>query len=364
MAKTEGFTTGNELKSYISGIDAAIDLQNIKSGLAQAAVDVKDIVSPEVYQLYIAYQDMTQGQIDALTPEYKTLLDELTAFIRVPLAALAMYHHFVWLTIRVTNSGVVTTKSNNETAAYKYQTDEAKSALLQRAYAGFSDAIDFLTQKATPCTDFTANTKYAADACVRHLFKFYKANAGFTSAETFNASDWTEVPASAVFFNEWTFSDQKRESQELIFVNYREFDKYYGIDRSAAFYIKARHIIRRLALQHLTPRFGSLVPAEYIDEAKFFVAFRTMAEAILYLDVNLLPESLRGPINNEMNKKGGDVQFIRENLRNRLITDAGDYLKSIDLRRASAEQAVDDTTNPADKFQVIADTDKKFYSSI
>jgi len=370
MAHIEGFNAGVELKKYISGIDASVDIDNLESSLRQAAVDVRDIISPEVYSLYIKHVELTDipdapAENEASSEAYLRwkMMEEMAELLRVPLSAIAFHHHFIWLTIRVSNSGVTTTKSTQETTAYKYQTSEAKNSLLQRAYAGYSDLIDFLTEHADKFSDFAPAFDYKADDLISQYGTFYKANADFTSLEAFDAADWTQAPASEVFLLEWTLSDQKRESESLIFTNYRDFDKYYGIDRSAAFFIKARHIIRKNIMSHLKPRFGTAYPADLMEEIKTFLAYQTVADAIIRLDINWLPESIRGPINDEMNKKGGDVQFIRENLRNKLIEDAKDFLKGIDMARSSKAQTGSETPSFI-QFEVKPDADRKYVSSL
>lgn len=361
MKTIESFKTGNEIKNYISGLDAALDIKNIASGLQMAAADVLDVVSPEVYKLFIAHAESEDFDVTDESDPKKIALNKLVHLLRVPVAGLGLFHHFIWFAIRVSNSGITTTKSNNETAAYKYQTDEAKRSLLQRAYAGISEVIDFLTENAEKHGSFTPDTAFAQNAAIEIDGQFYRAKENFTSGETFDVNDWTAIDKTSLFLHEWSFSDQKKESESYLFANYRDFDRYFGIDRSAAFFIKVRNIIKRNILKHIRPRFGSSVPADYLEAVKTYLAHLVVADAIIQLDVNLLPESIRGPINNEMNKKGGDVEFIRKNLRNQILEEAKEYIQGIDLNVAS-EKSSDNTA--VGKFEVKADPTQKFYSSI
>jgi hypothetical protein len=367
------FTSGDEIKPFVSGIDVSFDIDNIESSLKQAVNDVTDLVGTYIYALALAhYQSDNYNVSDEETTEEETTeeeatdytyLDNLVNYLQQPLAAFALLNHFPWLEIRVSNSGVTTVKSQNETAAYKYQTDKAKESLLQIAYSGFNSLVDFLNSEATAWSYWTAETDFTADSIIYYGGTFYTVSEDFTSGEEFDATNLTEKRKSEVVFYQWTLSDEKEELDALIFDGYKDFNKYYGIDKNAAFYIKARFIIQREIKAFVPSRFPDGVTDALLDDVKYYLAYKVMAEAIHDLDVNLLPVSIRGPINSEMNKKGGDVAFIRDKLHSKILNQAESYMRTIDMTLAS-EAATTETTEPLKKFEITPTKQQKYYSSL
>jgi hypothetical protein len=358
------FIQGSEIKEYVSGIDAALDIDNVKSSVEQAMSDVEYIIGKETAQLAVSHYysgnfDRPE-QIDA----HFLLMDKFTHLYRAAVASKSLFHHFIWLEISVNNHGVTTVKSDRETTAYKYQKQEAKEALLEQHNKGVSRLVDFLNEKATPFGSWSANTEFKADELIRHEGVFYTANAAFMSGDFFNLSNWTVTPLTDIDFWQWSVSPQKVNSENLLFAGYKDFNQHFDIDDSATFFVRAHQIIRQNYNRHVVSRFGEDVPDTYVDNIKAAIAHFTIADAIVKMDFNYLPKSIRGPINNEMNKKGGDVDYVRDKLRNRIVEDAEDFLKAVDMGREAENSNLDEDPAPYDKFNVEQSADKKYYSSI
>lgn len=356
------FKQGIELKKYVSGIDASFDIDNIENSLLNAEDQLADIIGADLFDMaethYISDQYNLPGEVAAKNIR----MNKLVELLRSCIAPLAIHDHFVWLTIRVSNSSVTTTKSSNETAAYKYQTDEAKSQLLQQGYAAITRLIAFINKEAVPFTLFAPLTEYkAGDICMDGAL-FYVANAAFKSGETFDALDWTEKPADEMVFLQWILCDTRQTLNRLIFTDYKDFNRYFGIDNNAVFFVLARYIIEELIDKYIKVRFPNPLTSDKLPKIKRFLAYQTVADAIMRMDVNLLPKSLRGPINSEMNKKGGDVEYIREKLRANLLNQASDYLKSLDMEITSDQKTTEEA--PLSDYESNMDADNKYVSMI
>lgn len=355
------FNSGDELKPFISGIDVSLDIENIESSLKQAVDDLTDLIGTDIYTLALEHYQSENYNVESQEDETYKRLDSLVNYMQQPLAAFALLNHFIWLEIRVSNSGVTTMKSQNETAAYKYQTDNAKQELLKIAYSGFNSLVDYLNSEATEWSYWEAETDYSEETILYNEVEFFTVNTAFTSGEEFDETNLTAKAESEVVFYQWTLSEEKEELDALIFDGYKDFDKHYGIDKNAAFYIKARFIIQREIKSFVPSRFPNGVTDALLDDVKYYLAYKVMAEAIHDLDVNLLPVSLRGPINNEMNKKGGDVAFIRDKLHSKILNQAESYMKTIDMTLTS-EAATAETTEPLKKYDTTPTTQQKYYN--
>lgn len=357
------FKSGDELKGFVSGIDASFDIENIHSSILQATDEVIDVVGKDVYQLALEHYQSDNYNVDDQNNANYLRLDKLVKGLQAAQAPLALFYHFPWLEIRVSNSSVTTVKSQNETAAYKYQTDKAKETLLQLTYSAFNQVIEFLNTEATAWKLWEEETNYKAGEVILWAATFYTANIDFTTGTEFDATNLTVKPTAEVIFSEWTLCEQKTDTDALIFDGYKDFGKYYGIDRNATFYIKARFIIQREIGLFVPSRFPDGVPSKHLKTVKFYLAYKVMAEALHDLDINLLPSSLRGPVYNEMNKKGGDVAYIKDKLHSKIMNQAEYFMKSLDMA-ITADKATTETSEPMKKYDTTPSSQQKYFNSL
>jgi hypothetical protein len=304
------FGTIEELKESISQIDISLDISNLSSSLKLAARDLKDAISKDVYDLMMArYKGDTitppQGDPPAdpaleLSEAQGALLDELVEMCQGAIANFAVYHHLIWLQIRLSNNGVTTLKNNNETTAFKYQTDEAKIKLLDRACLEITEIIDHLE-------------------------------------------------ANKTFYTQWVASSQYTYLQNLVIKSYRDFSEQYEISNNASFFIRTRFLQAEVIDDHILPR---IKLADLTNDVKLTkltkkaVAFKTMAMAIKRFDYFLLPESIRKELGNEYfsSTRFRDIDLVKENLFGDLNTKGDEYLANIDMYLA-AKTNTDTTAN-------------------
>jgi hypothetical protein len=361
------FTTGEDLKAAASQVNLNFDIANIQSSLSLAANDLKDVVGDEVYAAMLTFYN--EGTFN---PTGATLGDKLVNAFRPALANLALYHHFIWLQLQISNSGINVAKGENVTSAYKYQTDEAKDKLLQTAWIETNNLINVLNAEATPWKAWAPATAYVLDEYVKNAGTYYQVTTAFTSPATFTTDNLTEVDESVtevIHLKEWTNADQYSMQGELIFVDYKEFNQYFSIDKNAAYYYRMRYILVEIIKEHIKPRIAS--PLTITDELKLikvkrFLAYKAVAESLLRLDPMHLPVSLRQSIRNDMTTKENDFTFLKEKLRAAIDQKATNYLHELDIYTAAqvADADIEDGETQYTPYESNTDTERKFFSAL
>ena len=317
MAAKYPFTTGEELKQYVSGIDIDIDIENINSSLIRASRNIIDLVTKEVYTLAINhYNDETNYNQPGQTDPNYIRLDNLVAHVQEPLAAFAMYHHFIWLRLRINNNSVTVVKNDNEDRPFKYEIDEAKEELLQLAWIGITELYDFLNEEATN-------------------------------------------------FPDWDNSEQKSELESLIFTDYKDFNKHFGTENNAVFFMMARYKIEEITTDEILSRFETVadIPANLLTKCKKAVAYRTVADACNTFNYEYLPPPIRTRIAEDGRKKSTTEEFTRTKLRNNYNITADNYLAEIDINIETEKQAAD-TDITAIEIEDYKQDENKPYASI
>jgi hypothetical protein len=277
---------GTNIKKYLSQVDATLDINNFDSSALLAANDVRVIISSEMYDAIIASKTETPAEN---SDEWAEAL-ELLCYAMAP---LTLYHHFPWLQMRISNNGITTFKSNDETTAFKYQTDEGKEALLNSYAAYLTQLIDYLE---------TNNT----------------------------------------IFTDWAESDQRTETQTLLVKTYQEFDKCYPCENNAAFFYRSREIQRDIQEDKLSvymQGWTAETPETEKKKIKKALVFYTLARCLVEWDYLYLSAPIKRDINNEMSLKNGkEIDTAREKVSARFNNLADAILKKIDFANEKAKQ--------------------------
>lgn len=306
------FKTSEELKEVVSGMDISFDRVNLSTGTKRAAGYLKDLVTKEIYTLAL---DHYHSDDYMKTEDPDELKDNLVGHVQFVMGNLTMYFHFIWLQLRIANDTMSVTDKDN--IPYKYQSDEAQNQLFETASEGINDLVDFLNE-----------------------------NKGQ--------------------FQPWEESEQFTAQKNLLFKDYKDFDKYFGIDRSAAFYIKARGILQEVLHESIEPRTGKVEKVleadpedkRMVEKIKRAAAYLVIGEACLRLDYFFLPSTIRGQIDNEYRKKEPIRQTtVRERLSALYREKGNGYLRDIDLYRAQKNAVAGDS--PYKKFESVPDKGDK-----
>lgn len=306
------FAKGEDIKSAFSPVDQSYNIDNIRSSLDLARDDLVDVISQAVYDRMLTY-------FNDPNPVHE-INAELVLLCQRAMIPLGLHHHFIWLQLRISNNSITVVKTNDETAAYKYQTDEAKDELLKSAWSNINILIAFLNRNPS--------------------------------------------------ITEWTTSDQYSILQELLFPSYKEFEKYYGIDRNAAFFIKTRFIQQDILIDEVIPRFGKvseISDAQLLIKLKRAVSFRMIAQAILRFDAFWLPTSIRKDVTSEVRKRSINSvtdQFLKENMSNALDEKASEYFEYADMFWSSLNSDDTSSESPLADYEPNISEENKFFNGL
>jgi hypothetical protein len=329
------FTT-KKIKSYISALDIKLDAENIDDSIIIAANDIRGVLIPkELYDGLIDSEIVADPPADP--PEEpadnaEQIAEALERF-RYCMAPLAIYKHFIWLQLRISNNGITTYKGKDETTAFKYQADEAKQNLLIRFGVFFKEFIDYLEE----------NIPDPAEA---------------VPAE---GESYTNI------FSYWANSDQKKEIDALLINSYREFDNYFQTEGDAAFFIRSR-LFQQEAYDEINAhiKISPILEAETRDEPlirklKKASAYITLARAVFDWDMSYLPVTVQRIIISVNSKEYEDT---KRELSAKYRNIATDILKGIDIKNDADKAATDYPDEPVTIKSPEVKQSDKFYSML
>lgn len=275
----------------MSGVDLNLDMENIQSSLNRVPNDLIEIIGLSVYNEMMAhFETPKENNVD--------VWDDLVSLCQKAMFPLALYKHFIWLQIRVSNNGVTTVKNDNETTAYKYQTDEAKESLLDSWGDFVSQIIDHLNANENVITQWPLTSQYAAQS--NSLFK-----------------------------------------------DYREFCRVANIrPADAAYYIRVSDIVNDITADEVETLIDvSELEAtdKKLSKARKFVAFRTLSLSAIQFDVSAMPASMRRVVIDKLNGKNSpEYDFVKKNLSGHYKQQAEEWLQKLTNDILADEESAND----------------------
>jgi hypothetical protein len=269
------------MKPKISGNNLSLEYDNIESSLSKVAVDMMNVLSVALYdKLADKYADGSGSGNE------KTAVD----YLQRAMLHFTIYEHLIFLITRVSNDGVTVKKNDDETTAFKYQTDELNNKLVTTAWFWMNLLIQFLNA---------------------------------------NPDD----------FPEWMESDRKAAFDELP-VDLNDFNKWVGVQLAGGeyFMLVAAWIIREVWIDCVKSRYREPVKTDAIARA---VCYEVMGRACGRLAYSCLPEPVRQDIDNEMGKnhRAQADQFIRQHVAGQFLSKAAAYWDAVDLEIKKAAMA-------------------------
>lgn len=321
--------TNDDFRKYAPA-SASFDVENIGGSQLKAMVDIRDVVSKAVYDLAVSFYE--SAEYTAPVTDRDKLLVQLVDLMQGPFVNLTLYHRFIWLVLNINGSSVTVIKSDNEQVANKGQMIEAKEDLLETAWVMMAELVDFLNANADGITD-------DQDATV------------------------------------WKASEQYTDMQDELFKNYREFDKAFGIERSAVFFIRSRTIRHDVVEEELEPHLNSTVSeilaanpqdTKLIKLMKKFLAYRTMGRACLTFPLTCLPANIRQDYDKTIYTGGSkEDDTVRNRISGGFNNMAEKYLRDIDFYLNTTRTL--DTANGetiTTRFDKRIDPDDKYVSMV
>jgi len=268
--KRDGFSS--EMKPKISGTNLSLEYDNIESSLMKVGADIL-LILPEklIVRLVDKYAAGNIPEPDSTAIDY----------LQRAMLHFSVYEHLIFLITRISNDGVTVKKNDDETTAYKYQTDQLSNKLITTAWFWMNLLIRFL-------------------------------------------NDHSED------FPEWANSDQKKASDELP-VGLDDFNRWVGVQLAGGeyFMLCAGWIIREVWIDCVCSR---ILEPKKTDSIARAVCYEVMGRSTQRLAYSALPEPIRIDIDNEMGKnhRAQADQYIKEYVSGQFLQKAQTYWIAVD----------------------------------
>ncbi len=315
-----------DIQKYM-GVDATFKPENLMGpAKMKAATEIKDIISPAVYDAAVAYINRDPDD-DPETPTARMILfDQLVELIQGPFVNLTMYYQFIWLSVRASSNTLSTMQGNDERALNKGERIEAKESLLEYAWSYINELIDFLNANVDGITDAEA-----ADA--------------IEAVPESEGVEAVEASPAVVPVKIWETSSQYTETKDLLFDGHRDFGRYFGIDNCAAFYYRCRTLIQTIIEENVETRLdvATLHPTDdpaytpdpkLIRALKMAIAYETVGRACSQLPVSSLPGSVRQTIDKEGYGNPKEEDTVRMKIAKTILLQAENTWSKVDIRLA------------------------------
>lgn len=147
------------LLKTIAEVKAVLRISNLDedSSLPDIASAEETYIIPAIGQtLY----DNLNDSYNADPSELTSIEQDLVKKIQKPLAAFAYLDDIGLIHARITDAGIRRTTTDNMPAAYRWEVDEVKNALYNRAYQGLESMLTFLEKYKDQFVDWTTSEAY------------------------------------------------------------------------------------------------------------------------------------------------------------------------------------------------------------
>jgi hypothetical protein len=313
-------------------MNLSLEYDNIESSLCKVAAEMLNIFPKALYdRLVDAYEaHLTPHLTPGPSPNGEGGIVEpdgtAVNYLQRAMLHFAIYEHLIFLITQVSNDGVTVKKNDNETTAYKYQTDELNNKLITTAWFWINQLIGFLDG---------------------------------------NLAD----------FPEWSESEEKKDYDNLP-VGLADFNKWVGVTATGGeyFMMYAGWLIREVWMDCVCSRFTPvLTPGPSpngeggkSDKVARAVCYEVMGRACQVLAYSCLPE----PVRKDFDDMGQQHRVladrdIRERVSERFLGKASVYWNDVDLELKRIEMAANRKTvgsRPIVGREEIRESDGFYYS--
>jgi hypothetical protein len=304
--KPENFAS--EMKPKISGMNLSLEYYNLESSIMKVARQITAIIPAALYnRLATLYLNGIPTAVEEPAIDY----------LQRAMLHFTVYEHKIYLMLTVSNDGILTKKTDTETTAFKYQTDELADNLLSTAWFWMNELIKYLEE---------------------------------------NLND----------FPEWRDSDERKAYLELP-VDLNDFNRWVGVELASEYFmLSVGWIIREVWIDCVKSRLKTPVKTDAITRA---VCYEVMGRACERLAYNCLPSPIRRDIDNEYsigkNHRAQVDRYIRELIAGKYLQKALNYWNAVDLEikreRIAASLATVGSRPVIGRKDITADN--KFYYS-
>lgn len=288
-----------EIKGIISGVDATISFDSMKSSIFKASKEVVNIIGQSAYnKICDWYKESTDNS---------TQIEAVNA-LRFAIINFAMYENLIFLTVRIANDGVFTKKNDNEVTAFKYQTNEIKESLINSAWF----YMDLLISNINSLQDFF----------------------------------------------EWQSSTNKKEIDSLP-IGSSDFSYYSGIN-SISFFYKCNFLIRKVTEEEINNRIKidelailsndsvqlKAAKNKSLSFIRKAIVEKTLAVATMTFSAQELPSPIKDRLDTELTKSSSSEDFYKKELSRYFEKEYEKTIAKLDASIKNLENIMHSKNNP------------------
>lgn len=287
------FKDFTEVKPHLSGVNSSFSLDSALSSFRNAIADITDVTGTAVYEAAVEHYEGEHYNVEGQTDDTYLLWDNIVFLMQAPLANFAFYRHYPLLIAQIGNAGVTIEHSDDRKTVGKQLSEEIKAQFIESAWQRLDELVVFL--KENEVTEFTDSDEHA---------------------------DIDSLPVSSP----------------------AQFKRITGV-KSAAFFYKVLHILRRIEHEELLPRINDFealksaiknetntdAQASLWEACQYFLAWQATAEAVKEFSFHELPAPIRRLCEHENNFMSQQKAQSPDNLYAVRRQTAQKYLRKIEL---------------------------------
>lgn len=166
------------------------------------------------------------------------------------------------------------------------------------------------------------------------------------------------LDANTTYFDTWAASPTYTMRQSLVLKSANQFNSVFPTGGSGYFFNLATPFQSMVVETEILPRKKLAdIPSDLLKTVQYFVAYRTMAKAVMLVDFVDLPKSMRQKLYAEESKKNSnDMETVSERYAKQFNAEADRYLHKIDLELQKPADDVSELAIPPDDFNLESDS--------
>lgn len=214
----------------------------------------------------------------------------------------------------------------------------------------------------------------------------YVCNADHTSSLVFDddISNWTLLTcANGITLWQWIESDEYITTKETLFDDYKQFNKILNIGNSSYVFSLLVPIINEIIFTTIEPVLElttirsqlkyntvSTTNQDILNRIRRFLAYKSLAEAMIMFDYSVIPEPYRKMLNNEFDKQNKDKAELNSReklsalLRNKADMFYNDFENYLDTQKEISQQTQTENYTFTDYPNIILNANDKFLATI
>lgn len=305
-----------DAKELVSGVNLSYQFDNIKSRLTQTAVSLQKTLGKETYEKIVSFDT------PAINDSAKSTAVD---YLKRAMLNFSFYNHLIFIAVRISNDGITTKKNDDETTAYKYQTDELKISLVESAWFWMDQLYELMESEKES-------------------------------------------------FPEWQESAQKKQLEEL-YIKPTDLAYIFGID-SVHFFVTCMPLMRKVIEEEILSRTSfEEIEAKETDASplkelkieirsliKKTIVYRSLSLACKLYSFYELPAPIRKNADNEQHKGVSQQDYVKNSVSELLSKQAEAALRNLEGKITALQNRGSTTATKTYPENKLEESDNFFFT--